>query len=1155
MRSNRLALRVLLIVMCALGLGMAHAQSTNSGDIRGTVTDSTGALLPEVTVTVVNNDTGITKVLTTNRDGLYDTSSIVAGNYRITFEKSGFSKFERSSISLDVGISTVNTSLKVGSTSDQVVVETDIPLLSTESGEQSTTLEAKTMAQLPQVTQDWENFVILLPGVAGAATAQQGSGTSPANPGQVASVNGNLPYSNILADGASTTLSHSQNANPAVFETVAELQVTTSAFSAQYGIGGMVINQISKGGTSRFHGAAYDYLQNGAFSSHPFAFGAPGNLVGPVPALHYNNFGGNIGGPVDVPLLNLRKKAFFFFNYDQIINHGGSSTATQTVPTTAVLGGDFTGQRTIYDPTTQTIAIDSAGNPYPVRKSFQDEYGSNAIPASMFDAVAAKFQQFYPTPSSHIPQGTFLPGTLNSSGLLQNNWFSQVASSTPFRKYFGRLDYDITSNNRLTMSDTQSDTPVQSFNNVTACPIGCQSQDVDNNNAQVTDVWSISSRTINEARMGYTWQGNFFADLSLNHGYAAQLGWQFAKADDIPAIQFTNTYPYAWIQPSTNAIYKEHVFDPSDVVTMIRGKHVLHFGGELLMYRDDSTAWGNVNAGTLQFSGQYTQHWSLNSKGVASPDTGSSGLEYADFLLGRAQQWNAGITPEYGARFKTPQVFIQDDYKVRPNLTVNLGLRYQINHGWNEVHGNSDSFDPTVLNPATNTLGATWYQSTHANGRNSTQADVYSTFLPRVGFSWSMDPNTTLRGGFGLYSYTWSLDNYGSGIGAPFGSSGSQADQTNGITPEAILGSSGSNLSYTAASTDPARFNGSGVGYNDYHTPVAKIYQWNLAAQHMIGGNLVVEVAYVASHGFNLTFPTDLNQIPQAHLSPNDVALGFRPYPQYQGIGGNTYNAISNYNSLQTSVTKRASHGLSFSANYVWSHFLDDQDSSGWGGRAGNAYYTLANNPSVNYANSNFDVRNAFKGYVVYELPFGRGRQFLNTNSLVDAVIGGWQASSTVVLSSGNPFSVFGSQSTYAQAGTQWPNWNPGVSPKPQNRTFGEWFNPAAFTLPADGTFGNVGRNSLTGPGIENVNISASKTFSLPWEGIKLQIRGDASNAFNHPSWGPPGQSGVTLGFNTRPKGAPPIPVGTPYETPSSGQITTLTVGARNLQLGARLSF
>ncbi|HEY6766546.1 MAG TPA: carboxypeptidase-like regulatory domain-containing protein, partial [Candidatus Sulfotelmatobacter sp.] len=395
MRSNWLVLRVLLTAVCALGLGTAHAQSTNSGDIRGTVTDATGALIPDVTVTVVDNDTGITKVLTTNKDGLYDTSSIVIGNYSVTFEKAGFAKFERSSITLEVGTSTVNATLKVGSTSDQVVVDTDnIPLLSTESGEQSTTLEAKTMAQLPQVTQDWENFVILIPGAAGAASATQNDGgVSSVNPGQIAAVNGNLPYSNILADGASTTLSMSQNANPAVFETVAELQVTTSAFSAQYGIGGMIINQITKGGTSRFHGAAYDYLQNTALNAHPYGFGVPGSLLGPVPFLRYNNFGGNIGGPIDVPLWNLKKKAFFFFNYDQIVNHGSSSSATQTVPTTDALGGNFTGQRTIYDPTTQTIAIDSAGNPYPVRKSFQEEYGSNAIPTSMFDPVAAMFQQ------------------------------------------------------------------------------------------------------------------------------------------------------------------------------------------------------------------------------------------------------------------------------------------------------------------------------------------------------------------------------------------------------------------------------------------------------------------------------------------------------------------------------------------------------------------------------------------------------------------------------------------------------------------------------------------------------------------------------------------------------------------------------------------
>jgi hypothetical protein len=1148
MKSTWFAIRFFAVVW-VLALGSVLAQSTNSGDIRGTVTDSTGALLPDVTVTVVNNDTGVSKILTTNKDGLYDTSSIVIGNYQVTFEKAGFKRFERSSITLEVGVSTVDASLTIGSASEEVVVNTDIPLLSTESGEQSTTLESKTMAQLPQVNEDWENFIILLPGASGAASASQNDGgISSGNPGQIAAVNGNLPYSNILADGASTTLSMSQNANPAVFETVAELQVTTSAFSAQYGIGGLIINQITKGGTDHFHGAGYEYFQNGALNSHPFEFGVPGNLVGPVPALHYSNFGGNIGGPVDLPFWNLKKKAFFFFNYDQIINHGASSSATQTVPTTAVMSGDFTGQRTIYDPTTQTIAYDALGNPYPVRKSFLEEYGKNAIPASMFDAVAAKFQQFYPTPSSHIAQGTFLPGTVNSSGLLQNNWFSQVPASNPFKRYFGRLDYDFSPNNRLTMSDTQSDTPVQSLSNVTACPVGCESQDVDNNNAQITDVWNISSRTINEARFGYTWQGNFYGDLSLGQGYASKLGWQFAEADDLPAIQFTNTYPYAWIEPATNAIYKEHVFDPSDVVTMIRGKHVLHFGGELLFYRDDSTAWGNVNAGTLQFSGQYTQHWSLNGQGVATADTTGSGLEYADFLLGAAQSWNAQVTPEYGARLKSPQMFIQDDYKIKPNLTLNLGLRYQINHGWNEVHGNAYSFDPTIMNPVTNTLGAEWYESTHANGRTALQANVWNIFLPRVGFSWSLRPTTTLRGGFGLYDYAWSLDNYGSGMGGAFGSSGSLSDQSNGITPVVHLDSSGSSLPYTAASTNPARFNGSGAGYNDYHTPVAKIYQWNLAAQHMIGSNMVVEVAYVASHGFDLSFNHDLNQIPIGRLSSNDVALGYRPYPQYTSIVGNSYNAISNYNSLQASITKRMTHGVSFNFNYVWSHFLDDQDSSGWGSREGPQPYTIGSDPGANYSNSNFDVRNAFKGYVVYQLPFGRGQAFLNKNALVDAVIGGWQVSGTTVLSSGNPFDVYGTQNTYAQAGNGFPNWS-GVSPKPIHRSYNEWFNPAAFTIPANGTFGDVRRNSLYGPGIEQENLSASKSFSLPWEGVKLMIRADASNAFNHPSWGLPGQSGTTLSAPST------AGVGDQYTGPVTGQITTNEVGARNVQLGARLSF
>jgi hypothetical protein len=703
------------------------------------------------------------------------------------------------------------------------------------------------------------------------------------------------------------------------------------------------------------------------------------------------------------------------------------------------------------------------------------------------------------------------------------------------------------------MSDTQSDTPVVYPNTVSACPIGCQSGDVDNNNAQVTDVWNISPTTVNEARMGFTDQLNFFADLALNKGYASKLGWQFAKADDFPAINYTGTYPYAWLDPSSNSVYKEFTWDPSDVVTMIKGKHILHFGGELLTYQNNSTAWGNTNAGAFSFSGQYTQQWAVDpSTGVAGPVAGT-GMEYADFLLGYVNSWNAGVSPEYGARMKSPQMFVQDDWKLRPNLTLNLGLRYQINHGWDEVHNNMSSFDPTVLNPATNTLGAYWFGPTHANGRTSLQANTFNTVQPRVGFAWAYDPKTTLRGGFGLYSYTWSLDTYGGnntsyGMGAAISSSGSDTDPTNGITPITKLDGTGTvfgtstPLPFTAAPTDPTAYNGQGVGYIQYHTPVPRIMQWNVSVQRALTTDTVAELAYVASHGADLNYPTDLNQVHQSLWSSNDSAN--RPYPIFQGISGSTNNAISNYNSLQVSVTKRMTHGLSLNFNYVWAHMLDDQDSSGWGSRAGPQDFQNAYNPAANYANSNFDVRHAFKGYAVYQLPFGRGKQFLNGSRALDEAVGGWQIAGTVILQTGNPFTVYGNQANYSMAGTVFPNWNPGVSWKPSNQSINNWFNPAAFLQPADGTWGNVRRNSLYGPGINTFNFSAAKGFDIPFkEGVNVEFRADAQNVFNHPSFGTPN--------NTNLSGA--AGVGQPYS--GTGPITSVTVGGRNLQLALRVSF
>jgi hypothetical protein len=1095
-------------IRASLGLAMlwpalaAVAQNTNSGEIRGVVTDSSGAIIPGATVKVDDVDKGISHTYTTDGAGLYDTGSIVPDHYLITITASGFQTLVRGPVTLRAETVTIDAPMTVGTAQQQIMVKTDVPLLQTENGTQSQTLESKQLLQTPQVGADWQNFITLLPGATSHIYNNR--------PGAQTSINGNLPFNTVLADGATTTLPMSQNSDVMVLETVAEVKIDDSAFSAQYGIGGATFNQISKGGTNRFHGAAYEYFQNDALNAADYAFGQ-----GAVPFQRYNNFGFAVGGPI------LKDKVFFYFNYDKTINPGSSSTGFKNVPTAGMRNGDFTGFQTLYDPTTQTV--DSAGVFH--RKSFLEETGQNAIPANKIDPVAAAITKYYPA------------GNVAGASGFSNNFFFNVPNSNPFTKYFGRLDWQINQNNHFIASETNSDNPAF-FQNEGICPINCQSGDVSRDNAQVSWVWTISPNTINEARMGFTDQLNFFVPQSLDQGFPAKLGMQYAKADLFPDINVTGNGGGMYeLQPNTNAVYKEFVFDPSDVVTMIRGRHVLHFGGEFLIERADSTTWGNQVAGHFNFTGAYT---------AASAGDTTTGMAFADFLLGYANEWDAKQSPEWGGRLKSPQLFAQDDIKLRPNLTVNLGLRWQGMSGWHEVKGNMISFDPTVMNPANGSLGAMWYGTTKANGRDSLQAPNWSTFLPRAGFSYQHGPKTVLRGGIGLYGYTWSDDTYGPGIGGALQLNGQLSDTTNGTAPVALLGSNGNGVYQGSLSANsafvrpigPAALNGQGVSYQQYHTPVAKILEWNVQIQQQINTDMVATVGYIASHGYNLLFPADINAVHQQFLGPNDQAK--RPYPLFQGINdgngaGGTNNGVSNYNSLQTTINKRYSNGLDFQANYTWSHMLTSIDSSGWGTGSGNDYYQNPYNVSANYGASNFDQRNSFKTAVLYDLPFGKGREFLNSNSLLDATIGGWQIAPSIIWSSGVPYSIIMSADNSFDLkgnGKQYPNQL--GNPNSSHQSIQQWFNPAAFIQPTPGTYGNTQRNNLYGPSYLLVNAGVGKTFHIPWENIGLEIRAAADNVINHPSFDAPDS---TIG------------------DPNVGVINSVTVHGRTMQLTGRISF
>ena len=323
-----LSATALLIALCAVAPTPISAQSTNSGDIRGTVTDTSGAVIPGATVTLTDVDKAVTKTITTDGAGVYDTGSIVPDHYTLTFTKSGFQTLIRGPVTVVVGVQGINAQLQVGAQTVEVTVNTDVPLLETESGSQERTLTSQTMSQLPQVGADWENFIWLQPGATG--TPQNSGSVVQPNAGQAA-INGNLPFESVLADGATTTLPMSQNSDVTIFEATGEVKISSSGFGAQYGIGNVIYNQISKGGTDHFHGAAYEYFQNDALNALPYAFGTHPKK-GP---LRYNNFGFNVGGPI------IPHRMFFFFDYDKTINNGGSSIGFQTVPTTAFQNGTF----------------------------------------------------------------------------------------------------------------------------------------------------------------------------------------------------------------------------------------------------------------------------------------------------------------------------------------------------------------------------------------------------------------------------------------------------------------------------------------------------------------------------------------------------------------------------------------------------------------------------------------------------------------------------------------------------------------------------------------------------------------------------------------------------------------------------------------------
>ncbi len=1077
MKLMKSRLTMLALAVSLAGTHSTLAQNANSGEIKGTVTDSSGAVVPGASVSILDVATGITKETVTNNDGIYDVPSLPTGLYTITFSRSGFRDAVNSGINLHVETIAINATMQVGSAAQEVVVNADAPLVQTEDSGQHMDFDTKAVQDAPTVGGIWINELTnVLPGV-------NGGGSQDAS-GQGIGINGTQGYSgSFLLEGSTAQQPRDANAsdNYPPIDAIGEVNVNTANYGAQYGNGVASFNVLLKSGTNRFHGSAFEFIQNDAFNAKNYF------NTGKAAPLRWNEFGGSIGGPI------IKDKLFFYFTF-QTNPNTSSGVYTTTVPTAAIESGVF--------PT--AVTNPATGQPFL----------NNTIPSALFDPVALNIQKYFPAPN--------LPGLVNNYRVVQSN-------PSTSKWYIAKVDYTLSQSHRLSASYEYF--PVGLINSVDAfCSLGfdCTKGNNYNEDGQLTDTWTISPTMVNEARIGGVREVDKYIPPSYGKGYPTTIGLEPAYGTNSPADIFPDITINSGgniggigIGGGTHADLADGALVESDVFTLIRGKHTIKIGGEFDRSYQNYTNWADVSSGNFQFNGV------------------STGVPYADFLLGDVYGWYVYDYAETGARSFSVGSFAQDDFKIMPKLTLNIGVRYQFQGGWGEVLNRWGTFDPTLVNtgayvPA-GTLGAITYGGQH--GRTAIQNGA-NQLAPRIGFSYAPQPNWAIRGSYGIFDTPWSTDPYTDAYGLGLNPRGSDGYGSTAAFQLKTGPPAGTVVYPSLANLSNSQFNYQDVDYYPSQRPVSYYQEALLSVQHQIPGQILLDASYVFTKGTHQNFARDVNQVPQNELlASGSVNSAATPYPQFNSIQGHLFDGYSNYSALQLRAEKRASHGLSFAVNYAWSKTMDAGTSSGHS--AGVDVWQNAYNVAANYGLSQLDTRNTLNGDATYELPFGAGKMYA-LHGLVDEIAGGWRVTGVFQVHSGIPFTPTigsadesGSGANQCSCGFAWlPNQvgsasvsSPGIN---------QWFNPAAFATPASGTFGDIRRNSLIGPAWRDLDLSLGKTFILV-EGVRFEVRADSFDSLNHPNFSNPNSS-VGVGV-----------VG--------GGVITSANTSRQIQLGGRFTF
>jgi hypothetical protein len=1136
------------------------------GSIIGTVTDATGGAVPQANVTLVNLGTAERRVMQTDTAGNYQFVNLVPSQYRVEVEKSGFRRFAREPITVEVQNAVrIDVAMSVGDVSQTVEVSAQTPLLQTEDSSLGQVVESRKVLEMPLNGRNVFGLVALVPGVVpGGQSGTTPTGTNPFAWANYQIGGGQANQSATYIDGAPVNAAYvNLTSLVPTQDAIQEFRVQTSNLGPEFGrFAGGVINLATKSGTNSFHGSAYEFFRNRELNANTFFNNKAG--VG-RPAFSQNQYGANLGGPV------IKDKTFFFFSWEGFRLRQGASY-TYSVPTDAMRAGDFSNVRTaagalvpIYDPLTTCgkfgnapCAKDANGNDVITRTQFP----GNIIPSSRIDPAAKVLSNYWAHANG--------PGNAFTA---VNNYTANASVGGNNDQYNARIDHSFSEKQRFFTRYTywtNLNLPIDPYKTNT-CVDRC-TETFNTNQAVVGDTYSFTPTLIGDLRLSYT---RFHYDrTSLTAGYdLTQLGWPSSLNDQVifrvvpqPVVTGYNGV-FSTSGTGSTIIARNDIYSIAPSMTKIWGSHTLKFGAEIRRLTHNYYQQNNPS-GSFNFDALMTS---------ANPfAAGSTGNGFASFFLGYGTGGGVTNNALVAGQMIYRAYYAGDQWMVNSHLTLNYGVRFEQMGPWSERYDRMMVLLPTATNDLAGMTGLNFQGRfglvNSPDNPSRTNTEMGNLWAPRFGIAWRVNNKTVVRTGYGIFwlgndvAFNFAPNNdlvnaYTTPFVGTSDGSLSPADTLKNPFPSGLIAPPGRSANVQQL------FWGQSIAAPVYNEKHAYAQQFNFDVQRELPGGIALSVAYAGSKGTHLPGPDQqLDQLSPEFFSlgtklqqqvPNPfygiVKLGslalptvsygqlLRPYPQYTGFSmRNPPNRNSMYHSGQLKVEKRFVRGGTILGSYTWSKLISDTDTlTGWleaGGGAGGVQdnYNIRAERSL----ALYDTPHRAVISYIYDLPFGKGQPFAsNVTGVAGKLVSGWGVNGVTTFQSGNPLPISVASNTIGFGAGQRPNRTgipAAVDGSAQSRLNG-WFNTAAFSLPPAFTFGNAARTmpDVRSHGIANYDLTIFKNTKIT-ERVGLQFRTEIFNLFNRVRFGYPG---TALG------------------TPQFGIVSSQANDPRLIQMALRLLF